>query len=110
MYKLFDFKCTEGHIVEQLVNGQELTAPICGVCGRPAHQIFTPAAGRALYFEEGRTRTIQNLETLGPGNVSNGPVRVSSRKQHQEAMKRAGVTEAGAGMHLKRGQAKGRWI
>ena len=110
MYKLFDFKCTEGHIVEQLVNGQEPTAPICGVCRSPAHQIFTPTVGRALYFEEGRTRTIQNLETLGPGNVSNGPVRVSSRKQHQEAMKRAGVCEAGVDVHHNHGQAKGRWI
>ncbi len=110
MYKLFDFRCTEGHIVEQLVNGEESTDPICGVCGQPAHQIFTPAASRALFFEEGRTRTIQNLEVLGPKCISQGPVRVSSRKQHIEAMKRAGVCEAGVDVHQTHGQAKGRWI
>ena len=92
MYKLFDFKCTEGHIEEQLTDG-ETSDPICGVCGRPAHQIWTPAAGRALHWEESNTRYIANLETLHDGNISNGPVHISSRKQHLRAMKLAGVRE-----------------
>ena len=104
---LFDFKCEQGHVTEQLVTNSTKTMAPCRDCGRPAHKIFTPAIGRALFFEEGRTRTIANLETLGDGNVSNGPVRISSSQQHKDAMKRAGVSEAGYDSNIG---GKGRWI
>ena len=106
---LFDFKCEQGHVTEQLVaNSTKVMAP-CGDCGRSAHKVFSPAIGRALFFEEGRTRTIANLETLGPGNISSGPVRISSRQQHIDAMKRAGVEPAGWSKNGNVGQT-GRWI
>jgi len=104
---LFDFKCEQGHVTEQLVTDSTKTMAPCRDCQRPAHKIWSPAIGRALFFEEGRTRKIDNLETLGPGNVSNGPVYISSRQQHKDAMKRAGVTEAGWSSRLG---GKGRWI
>jgi len=50
-----------------------------------------------LYFEQGRPRTIWNL---GPE-----PVTVRSHREHKEAMKKAGVVEAGA---LK--NQKGTWV
>ena len=61
-------------------------APLIGLLGRGL-----------LYFEEGRERTIWNL--------GHEPVRLSSAKAHKEAMKRAGVGEAGNRMG-----EKGVWI
>jgi len=105
---LFDFECSQGHLGEHLVNTNE-SQVVCSTCRGAAFKVFTPTVGRALFFEEGRTRTISNLEVLGSGNISEGPVRISSRQQHIDAMKRAGVEPAGWSSKGNVGQ-KGRWI
>ena len=113
---LFDFKCSADHIGEHLVSKAELEV-ICTTCGLKALRIFTPARGRALWFEEGRARTIQNLTHLGSGNVSGRPPTITSRKAHQEAMKREDVHEATASEADKFSKFKdkvkdraGRWV
>ena len=113
---LFDYKCLAGHIGEQLVSKTELEV-FCKTCGLNAERIFTPTRGRALWFEEGRARTIQNLAHLGKGNVSGRPPTITSRKAHQEAMKREDVHEATASEADKFSKFKdkvkdraGRWV
>ena len=113
---LFDFKCSDGHIGEHLVSKTELEVT-CTTCGLKALRIFTPTRGRALWFEEGRARTIQNLTHLGPHNVSNRPPTITSRKAHEEAMNREGVHEATASEADKFSKFKdkvkdraGRWV
>ena len=59
-----------------------------------------------LFFEEGRGRWIHNL--------GHEPVYITSKKQHREAMKKAGVEEApaifNATKNTGRMSEKGRWF
>lgn len=41
MRRLFDFKCTDGHVTEQFVD-DETYESICKLCGKPATRIISP--------------------------------------------------------------------
>ncbi len=105
---IFDFQCPKGHIEEHYLWPSENVPGVsfdCGACGEKATKIFSPGKG-LLWFEEGRPRTICNL---GPE-----PITITSHKQHREAMKKAGVTEAGASPSKTRFSGrvseKGKWL
>lgn len=86
----YDMECQNGHIEEHLFSTwaqSEDTVMVCATCGHPMHKIFTPGKG-LVWFEESRPRTFVNLD------VGNGPVTCTTAKQHREAMKAAGVTNA----------------
>jgi len=63
---------------------RDANLPIC--CGKPMYPILS-VSNPSLFFEEGGGGRV--IHNLGPE-----PVRVTSRKQHQELMKQAGVTWA----------------
>ena len=102
MYKLWYFECPDGHIQEALVEHEErvLECPVPLPDGRQcpwlARRILS-ATGRLLWYGEGRARVDYHL--------GHEPVEITSEKQHQELMKKAGVTLAGT----RRGMP-GQWI
>ena len=109
---LYEYECLNGHRRERFEHHPDdkgCETIICDECGHTMGPV--PSYGRGLlYFEEGRARTIWNL---GPE-----PVTIRSHKEHLEAMKKAGVAQAGAEIvttnNLRRSPrkitAKGRWI
>ena len=105
---LYQFECINSHsreVFEHTADNLGCDTIICEHCGHSMAPV--PAFGRGLlFFEEGRGRWIHNL--------GHDPVYITSRKQHIEAMKRAGVSEAPAiPPHTKssgRLSEKGRWI
>lgn len=83
---LITLQCLNGHTSEQYLHTWEnlgCETRLCA-CGMTMAPIFSPGTTNT-YFEEGRARVIHNL--------GHQPVRITSYKQHQEAMKRAGVTQ-----------------
>jgi hypothetical protein len=103
---IYDFLCKNGHKREVFVHGYEdrdTADEACNLCGEPMAPVFSPGRG-LLFYEEGRPRTIYNL--------GEKPITVTSYKQHKEAMKRAGVVEAGAMPSKNSGRvsSKGRWV
>ena len=106
---IYDVECINGHKREVYVHRYEdrsIATEICKSCHSTMAPVFSPGKP-LLYYEEGRARTIHNL---GPE-----PITVTSYKQHKEAMKKAGVVEAGAMPSTKtkfsgRASTKGRWV
>ncbi len=98
MWKLWDYRCPDGHLTEKLVDSRWDETDFCEVpeCGKVAKKQIG-GKGRQLYYEEGRARVDWHL---GPA-----PVVITSEQQHQRLMKKAGVTLAGT----RRGM-KGQWI
>ncbi len=101
---LFDFICFEEHVSEHYVATykEALEARfLCKDCPpfHTSYMRFLPSCGGRglLWFEEGRERTIENL--------GHEPVRITSKKQHRDAMRKAGVAEAG-----NRRGTPGAWI
>ena len=102
---IYDVECINGHRKEVFVQtsaDKGCETEVCH-CGSTMASIFSPGKGIA-WFEEGRPRVIHNL---GPE-----PITVTSYKQHREAMKKAGVVEAGATIPhgIGRASEKGRWV
>jgi len=96
VWKLHDYKCMRGHVFESLEPSENDSLALCPACGAlGVRQIG--GRGRMLYYEEGRGRWDHHL--------GHEPVYVTSEKQHQKLMKKAGVTLAGT----RRGE-KGQWI
>lgn len=97
---LYEFICqcgkTEDHLIRSLDEARSSVFQ-CRSCLSPMH--YSPSCGGqgAVYFEEGRARTIWNL--------GEKPIEIRSAREHRDAMKRAGVTEAGS----RRGEP-GAWI
>lgn len=115
---LYEFQCINGHkrdVFEHHPDDKGCETIFCKECGHSMAPV--PTYGRGLlYFEEGKERVIHNLEVLGPHNKPSGPVRVASHKDHERAMKRAGVRSPTAADWDKlklRDRAKektGRWV
>jgi hypothetical protein len=104
---LYDFACAEGHTKEVFVHVRDDLGCETIFCDKCDHGMAPiPSYGRGLlFFEESRGRWIQNL---GPQ-----PVYITSKKQHIEAMKKAGMEEAPAEMHKGgsgRISTKGKWL
>lgn len=102
---IYDFECIDGHRREFFFHSSEdmgTETAICK-CGSTMAKIYSPGKIMA-YYEESRPRTIWNL---GPE-----PQTFTSYKQHKEAMKKAGVCEAGSQIPHGTGRVstKGRWI
>src|SRR3990172_796363 len=105
---LYEFVCLEGHhrdVFEHHRDDLGCQTIFCEICDHSMAP--APRFGRGLlFFEEGRGRWIHNL--------ADKPVYITSKKQHEEAMKKAGVREAPAiPDHIKlsgRVSEKGRWI
>jgi hypothetical protein len=95
---LYDYACPNGHIEEHYLRADERDAvtPICPKDGHTMGPVASFGMG-LVYFEEGRPRVIENL--------GHEPVVVRSAREHERAMKQAGVTWATAG----RGR-KGSWV
>lgn len=93
---IFDYRCPIGHVTEHYVGiSEEVPTQQCW-CSLVACKVFSPGIGRMLSMEEGKEQVIRNLEVLGEGNESTGPVRITSPDAHRRAMKRAGVREVTA--------------
>lgn len=115
---LYEYECINGHKREGFEHHPDdlgCTTMVCDECGHTMAPI--PSYGKGLLqFEESKERIIHNLEILGPGNIPSDPVRVASPKDHEKAMKRAGVREPTASdwdkMQLRdRAKKKpGRWV
>lgn len=87
---LFDFACPAGHIVERFFHtaAQRDAEPVICACGERMERQLS--VGRGLtYFEEGKPRTIWNL--------GHEPVVIRSHREHEAAMRKAGVTWATRG-------------
>ncbi len=105
---IYEHRCLNDHsrdVFEHHPDNLGCDTIICETCGHSMAPV--PSYGRGLlYFEEGKGRWIHNL--------GHDPVYITSRKQHIEAMKRAGVSEAPAIPPKTKltGRAKenGRWI
>lgn len=115
---LYEHRCLNGHVRDVFEHTRDdlgCDTTICGECGSTMALVQSYGRG-LLYFEEGKERIIRNLEVLEPGNNPTGPVRVASPKDHERAMKRAGVREPVAADWDKlrlRDRAKkktGRWV
>lgn len=98
---MYNLQCLEGHTSEIFVHHpRDLGCEVrqCH-CGNSLGLVFT--AGTTLtWFEEGRGRWIHNL--------GHEPVYLTSHRQHQEAMKRAGVTQGQP--RSMRGRDKNWWV
>jgi hypothetical protein len=89
MMPLINIECRNGHRSEQYLHtwARYLTdVRLCGECGCIMHQVFSPGT-TLTHFRENSPSVIHNL------TVGNGPVRITSHKQHREAMKAAGVEQ-----------------
>ena len=103
---VYDFICIKGHtkeVFEKTRDDLGCETVICK-CGNTMAPV--PSYGRGLlFFEEGRGRWIHNLGV--------NPVYITSKKQHIEAMNRAGLMEAPAELPTRghsRISTKGKWI
>ena len=96
---IYEYECRNGHRKERFEHHPDdrgCETIICEVCNESMGSV--PSYGTSLlFFEEGRPRTIENL--------GHEPVTIRSPKEHKEAMKRAGVENAGSGIGRK-----GVWI
>jgi len=105
---IYEFTCIEGHgrdVFEHHRDDLGADTVICDVCGNSMGPL--PSYGRGLlFFEEGRGRWIHNL--------GDKPVYITSTKQHEREMKRAGVALAGTiptnTKFSGRASEKGRWL
>ena len=100
---LYEFQCLNGHrreIFEFSAADKGCETVICE-CGHSMGPVFSPGKG-IVFFEEGRPRVINNL---GPE-----PVTITSFRQHKEAMKRAGVVEAGSNPRSRIEEKGRRWV
>ena len=103
---LYEFRCDNDHIQEHylLVDARNSMRINCLECGKLMKRM--PGGNPMLFFEEGRGRWIHNL--------GHEPIYITSKKQHREAMKKAGMAEAPAiPEHTKstgRLSEKGRWL
>ena len=61
---LFDFKCEGCGILGEYLVHREENEVVCRDCRGTAYKKFTPTAGRALFFEEARTRTMDARERV----------------------------------------------
>lgn len=95
---LVDFRDVHGHEAEHYLRPAERGAftALCLTCGSTMAERLTFGGG-LLWAEEGRPRVIENL--------GHDPVVVRSAREHERAMKTAGVTWSTKG----RG-AKGQWV
>jgi len=98
-----EFKCLNGHIrdvfehVRSDVGASDHSGlVVCEVCSHTMGPVMS-YGHPMLFFEEGRTRMIANLD--------DGDTPISSYKQYQDKKKERGVENAGA---LKHG--KGTWL
>ena len=101
----YEWVCLKGHKKETTssVNDRDVQSPQCK-CGHFMSRIISQVR-TALYFEEGRTRSFANLNTLDEkGNEVPCPP-LSSWKDYEKQKQKAGVTEAG-----NRRGTKGTWI
>lgn len=97
---LYIFRCELGHELEAYVRSYAEVRTMWSQCPQCLRKMtYKPTCGGRgmLWAEEGRPRVIENL--------GEKPIVVTSRKAHQEAMKRAGVLEGGS----RRGE-KGSWV
>lgn len=105
---VYEFACINGHTEDRFEHHPDDLGCETHICRKCSHTMEpVPSYGRGLlYFEEGRGRWIENL--------GHEPVYITSKQQHREAMKKAGVAEAPAILdHTKfngRFSDKGRWI
>jgi hypothetical protein len=102
---IYEWTCLNGHEKETVsaVVERDVQSPLCK-CGHLMSRIISRTRTN-LYFEEGRTRTIANLNTLDEhGNEVPCPP-LSSWKDYEKQKKKAGVAEAGS-----RQGTKGVWI
>jgi hypothetical protein len=96
---IYEFQCNEGHTKEIFLHScHDLGCEtlFCESCGDTMGPVISQS-NRMLWYEQGKPRTIWNL---GPE-----PITVRSHKEHREAMKKAGVVEAG-----NRIGEKGSWV
>lgn len=98
-----EFRCLNGHSRDVFEHKREdvgctneSAAVICAECGHTMGTVFSPGHAM-LFFEEGRTRMIENLDV--------GPTPISSYAEYEKKKKERGVENYGA---LKGG--KGRWV
>mgnify|MGYP001595240820 CR=1 FL=1 len=96
MLKLHDYLCSNGHTTESLVNSRSDDTSFCTECGMVARRQIG-GKGRMLYYEEGRARIDYHL--------GDKPVEITSERQHEKKMRKAGVTLAGT----RRGMP-GQWV
>ena len=86
---MYEYRCPENHSQDVYFHNhrlKEAAIVTCNECSAEMRSIISFGRG-LLYFEEGRGRWIYNL--------GDKPVFITSRKQHQAEMKKAGVCEAG---------------
>jgi len=86
---IYEYRCINGHIKELFchVSDEKYVQTLtCEECANTMGPIISNTSA-LLWFEEGRPRTIYNL--------GHEPITIRSHKEHQEAMKKAGVTLAG---------------
>ena len=101
MTPMYEYECLNGHSDEIYLHtwgDKGCQTMICKECNHTMGSIIS-IPRPLLYFEEGRARTIENLD------IGNGPVTVTSHAEHKRAMDAAGVSIAGS----KKG-TKGSWI
>ena len=84
---LYDYKCPSGHFDagRYIGNARLSDEQVCRECGLPTIKQFSVGAGRMLFFEEGRARSIRELDNGRP---------ITSYQQHSRLMKEAGVDYA----------------
>lgn len=102
---IYEYECANGHRREIHAHHQDKG---CGTlicrCGHTMAPIISQV-NAMLYFEEGRTRRFENLNTLDEkGNEIPCP-ELKTWKDYERQKKKAGVTEAGNRMG-----EKGVWI
>ena len=85
---IYEYRCINGHLKEsyEILRDKGCLTHVCGDCGCTMGQVISHTAP-LLYFEEGRGRWIHNL--------AHDPIYITSHKQHEREMKKAGVTLAG---------------
>lgn len=93
-----EFRCINGHTRDVFVHHykDKGSKTIICHCGHTMGSVFSVGSG-LTWASEKKPRTIYNL--------GEKPVTVRTHAEHREAMRRAGVSEAGA----KRGM-KGSWV
>lgn len=105
---IFEWQCEQGHIKERFEHHPDdrgCETIICVTCHSTMAPITSFCKGRMLYFEESRSRRIENLATLDEKNNEVPCPALSSWKKYEAQKKKAGVTEAGSRMG-----EKGVWI
>jgi hypothetical protein len=96
MWKLHNYACFNGHEFEALEDSKDDEWSECEECGLVAKRQIG-GIGRMLWYEEGRSRMDYHL--------GHRPVEITSERQHQKEMKKAGVALAGT----RRGMP-GQWV